>query len=52
MAEKPGIETTYWAFNNQTEPFNDPLVRQALSYAVDYESLMDNIVKDSGVQMQ
>lgn len=52
IAEKPGIETTYWAFNNQVEPFNDVRVRQALSYAVDYEAIMNNIVKDGGVRMR
>jgi peptide/nickel transport system substrate-binding protein len=52
IAEKPGIETTYWAFNNQAEPFNDPRVRQALSYAVDYTAIMDGIVKNGGVRMR
>jgi peptide/nickel transport system substrate-binding protein len=52
IASKTGIETTYWAFNNQTKPFTDPRVRQALSYAVDYDAIMTGIVKGSGVQMK
>ena len=52
IAERPGLETTYWAFNSQIEPFTDPLVRQALSYAVDYNAIMDNLVKGGGIRMQ
>jgi peptide/nickel transport system substrate-binding protein len=52
IGEKPGLETMYWAFNSQMEPFNDPLVRQALSYAVDYNAIMDNLVKDGGIRMR
>ncbi len=52
IAEKPGFETTYWAFNNQMAPFNSPKVRQALSYAVDYDAIMTFIVRGGGIRMR
>jgi peptide/nickel transport system substrate-binding protein len=32
------------AFNNSEKPFNDVRVRQALSYAIPYESIIDNVM--------
>ncbi|MGQ0569673.1 MAG: ABC transporter substrate-binding protein [Armatimonadota bacterium] len=52
IAEKPGFETTYWAFNNQMPPFNNVKVRQALSYAVDYDAIMTFIVRGGGIRMR
>jgi ABC-type transport system substrate-binding protein len=37
--------TTYAGFNNQEPPFNDPLVRQAFSYAIEREKLIDGLFK-------
>ncbi len=39
----PSKNTVYLGLNNSIEPFNDKLVRQAVSYAVDYQDIVDNI---------
>ncbi len=39
--------TTYIGFNNQEPPFDDPLVRQAFSYAVEREKLIEGLFKDN-----
>lgn len=36
------VNYTYIAFHNQMEPFTDPLVRQALTHAIDRESILEN----------
>jgi peptide/nickel transport system substrate-binding protein len=36
-------------FNVQKEPFTDPLVRQALSYAVPYEDILNGIFRGNGL---
>jgi oligopeptide transport system substrate-binding protein len=35
--------TSYVGFNNQEPPFSDPLVRQAFSYALDKERIVDGL---------
>ncbi|MFW6250506.1 MAG: glutathione ABC transporter substrate-binding protein [Alkalispirochaetaceae bacterium] len=37
------VRTIYIGFNNQKEPFDDPLVRRALNYAVDKQSIVDGL---------
>ncbi|TRW50513.1 ABC transporter substrate-binding protein [Aliidiomarina halalkaliphila] len=32
--------TAFWAFNTTREPFDDPIVRQALAHAIDRDSLL------------
>ncbi|RUO72871.1 ABC transporter substrate-binding protein [Idiomarina ramblicola] len=34
---------SFWAFNTEKEPFNDPLVRQALSHAINREAIIQTI---------
>lgn len=52
IATTSGLETVYWAFNRDIKPFDDPRVRQAFSYAVDYDGILGNIVKRGGVRMR
>ncbi len=40
-----------FAFNTSLKPIDNVKVRQALAYAMDYDSLMQYIVGDSGVKM-
>ena len=37
------MNVSYWAFNTEVEPFNNPKVRQALSYAVDRKAIIDAV---------
>ncbi|RNF38106.1 glutathione ABC transporter substrate-binding protein [Planococcus salinus] len=39
----------YLGFNTEKEPFNDPLVRQAISYAVDREAIISGIYDEFGI---
>ncbi len=39
--------TTYVGFNNQESPFDNPLVRQAFSYAIEREKLIEGLFKDN-----
>lgn len=43
-----GFGVQFLAFNTAKEPFNDPKVRKALYYAVDVQSIADNLVKSAG----
>lgn len=38
---------SFYLFNTQSAPFDDPKVRQALSMAVDRQSIIDNVLKSS-----
>lgn len=39
----PSSRITYLGMNNKIEPLNDPLVRQAISYAVPYQAIIDRV---------
>lgn len=43
VLETPSSSLAYLGFNTEKEPFNDPLVRQAISYAVDREAIISGI---------
>ncbi len=35
-----GLNIAYWTFNTKIEPFNNPLVRKALNFAINREAIM------------
>jgi len=41
--------TTYIGFNNRDTPFNDPLVRQAFSYALDQDKIIAGLYKGNAL---
>lgn len=47
--EVPGTGTIYIVFNVQREPFDNHLVRQALSYAVDREGIIQALMFGQGI---
>lgn len=49
VVEMPEMHTWYLSLNCQQPPFNDKLVRQAANYAINKDSIVDNILKGTGV---
>ena len=48
MYEIPSLTCWYISMNMNKEPFNNPLVREALSYAIDRQLIIDTINAGSG----
>ncbi len=48
----PSQLVEYVYLNNQKSPLNNPKIRQALCYAVDYKSIIDYVLQGNGVQMR
>lgn len=46
MVDSFGID--FLSFNTEKAPFNDVYVRQAIAYAIDAKSIVDNIIGDAG----
>lgn len=46
-----GDRTMFFAFNSATPPFNNPLVRQAISYAVNVKGIMAGILAGAATEM-
>ena len=59
VEESPNIQlhrrmnftTSFIGFNVQVEPFNDPRVRHAISYAINTEALVDSVFMGTGRQV-
>lgn len=45
----PGFSVQYYAFNTRIPPFNDPLVRRAISLAIDRRALVDTVLGGQAV---
>src|SRR5262249_14820544 len=48
----PSTIVKYMAMNVRTPPFDNPKVRQAVSYAVPYDTIMKEVVKDFGRRLR
>jgi peptide/nickel transport system substrate-binding protein len=51
VLNKPTTSSVFWAFNTTTPPYDDVRVRQAIALAVDYDGLMNGLVKEGGTRM-
>ena len=49
VLQKASSSLAYLGFNTEKEPFNDPLVRQAISLAVDREAIISGVYEDYGI---
>ena len=52
VIETPSFGVTYLYVNNQRPPLDNPMVREALSYAIDTQSIVDNIYRGHGTRMR
>jgi peptide/nickel transport system substrate-binding protein len=52
VAENPSLLVTYLYLNNKKAPLNNPEVRQAISWAVDYNGIIKSIMKGQAKQMR
>lgn len=50
--DQPSFLCTYLYLNNQHAPLNDVRVRQALSYALDYQNIVKGVLLGEAVQMR
>ena len=41
--EEPQLALTYLGFNLKKEPYNNPKVREAISYAIDQKPIIDTV---------
>lgn len=46
---KDSVRMSYLGFNTEKEPFNDPKVRQAISYAIDREEIVAGVYDGMGI---
>ena len=48
LVQDKGLASAYVGFNTQKEPFTDPKVRQALSYAINVQDIIDSAIEGAG----
>lgn len=48
VQQQLGSNIGYWAFNTLKKPFDNPLVRKALSHAINRETILDTVFKGLG----
>ena len=46
---EPGVNSTAWGFNVEKPPMDNVHIRRAFSYAVDRESMVENILQGAGI---
>ncbi|MBC7813193.1 MAG: peptide ABC transporter substrate-binding protein [Burkholderiales bacterium] len=49
LYERPGLNVFYLGMNNSIAPFDNPLVRQAISYAIDKQRIVDNFYPEGSI---
>jgi peptide/nickel transport system substrate-binding protein len=52
VQEFPSLDVTYLYLNNKKSPLNNPDVRRAISYAVDYSGIIGGVLKGQAKQMR
>jgi peptide/nickel transport system substrate-binding protein len=52
IIDEPSLYVTYLYLNNTKKPLDQVKVRQAISYAVDYQGIIDGIMLGQAVQMR
>lgn len=52
LIESDSVRMNYLGFNMDKEPFDDPLVRQAIAYAVDRDQIIDGVYDGYGITAQ
>lgn len=52
VQEYPSLRVTYLYLNNAKAPLSQPALRQAVSYAVDYQGIIDGILGGAAKQMR
>src|SRR5690606_3264414 len=52
VEDHPSLRVTYLYLNNRRPPLDDLRVRQAISYAVDYEAIIHGVMLGNAVQMR
>jgi len=49
ISSAPGMNTYYLGFNCERPPFNNPVLRKAISYAIDREKILNTIYEGRGI---
>ncbi|TIT38324.1 MAG: ABC transporter substrate-binding protein [Mesorhizobium sp.] len=52
IESNPSLYVVYLYLNNKKAPFDNPKVRQAISYAADYKGLVDGVMQGQAEQMR